>query len=52
MESQKSERWKEQIMRDYEEMKFEVLRVEAENRALGLEVRHYKGVVRRLEVIN
>lgn len=52
LESQKSERWKEQIMKDYDEIKFEILKVEAENKSLLLENRHYKNALKRIEMIN
>ena len=39
-------------MKDYDEMKYEILKVEAENKSLALEVRHYKNALKRIEMIN
>jgi hypothetical protein len=33
-------------------MKYEILKVETENRDLKLEVKHYKNIIKRIEMIN
>ena len=48
-EAQNSERARNEILSDYEEIKFNVMQVETENKALTLEVRHYKNALSRVE---
>lgn len=50
-EMENSERVKETLVREHEDLKYEMLRLEADNKKLSLELKHYKNIVNRFDFI-
>ena len=50
-EAQKSERNRTDLFKEYEDMKFDMLRMEADNKKLALELKHFKNIVNRIDFV-
>lgn len=51
LEAQNSERVQDGLVKEHEELKFEMLKLEAENKKMQLELKHFRNIVSRIKIL-